>query len=206
MERVGKLYEELPSTKDEEQALRRKTRREQSEEDERKNRELTLAACQRRLTEVQANWKPEAVAAYMQGYAYGIKCQQDEEKMPRSKWFEKVKIFKTIAIYYVEVENLIRGGATLRDIAQCIAERCDKAPGMKQAEYIANHPPKLKGDTVILSDGEPYVLCGDKDSQRIAARQSAGGRFVKLVEKCVAEAGIQLPRKPGRPRINPPSD
>lgn len=44
-----------------------------------KQLDAAVDVCRQRVTEVVAGWKLMEIANYLEGFAYGIKCQQDEE-------------------------------------------------------------------------------------------------------------------------------
>ena len=204
VKRVGKLYDDLPPTKDVEHALRRREHQEQSEQDERKSQESILAMCQRRLAEVQSHWQVGEVAEYMLGYAHGIKCQLEEESQPRSARVEKMQILKALAFYHERVQSLIQKGATGPQIAEDIARYAIRPGGETYSHFFDKFPPKCEGEGVKLPSGD-LVSTYTKEGRQRAKRLSAKGKYLKLFEKVCADIRLPLPPR-GRPRRNSPDN
>ena len=195
--RVATLYEDLPPPEDEVQARRRKLRLQEAEEEDRRNRETTVANWERKLAEVKANGKPEQVADCLKGFDYGIKRQQDHESHPRSDFQVTAQIYKALVKNYVEVELLIYRKATAREIGEFVAARAIRTNELTHAEYFAKFPAEAIGDSVELPSGE-VVSTLTREGRKRAERLCAEGQFLKLVEKICGYVGIPLPGR-GRP-------
>jgi hypothetical protein len=152
--RVAKLYENLPPPEDEVQARRRELRLKEAEEEDRRNRDTALANWQRKLAEVKAKGKPEQVADCRKGFDYGMKCQQGEERRPRSQLFETVQISKVLVKNYVDIECLIKRQATAREIGEFVAGQAIRTDGQTYSQFFEKFPPKGKGGSVQLPSGD----------------------------------------------------
>lgn len=83
----------------------------------------TLEACRNRITEVLADWKLQEAADYLNGFAYGIKCQHREEGWTPSATTQTLQIYKALVRNRRYVQNLVRLGKTAKEIGEYIAQR-----------------------------------------------------------------------------------
>jgi hypothetical protein len=99
-----------------------------------------LDSCRQRVAEVLAGWTLKESADYLEGFAYGIKCQLREESWTPSADTVAMLICKTLLRQQNAVKILIRQGATAREITELIAKHAVKSSGMTYAEYFKKHP------------------------------------------------------------------
>src|ERR1017187_4236389 len=102
--------------------------------------DAALDVCRQRVTEVVAGWKLEEVADYLEGFAYGIKCQQREEGCTPSASSVAMLSCKTLLRQQHAIKTMISRGATAREISELIAKHAVKSSGMTYAEYFNKHP------------------------------------------------------------------
>lgn len=89
----------------------------------------TLEVIRRRIDEVLAGWELPESANYLEGFAYGIACQQREAGCTPSATTETLQTYKALVQNQDNVGNLIRQHKTSKQIGEYIAERAILADG-----------------------------------------------------------------------------
>jgi hypothetical protein len=89
----------------------------------------TLEFIRRRIDEVLAGWELPESANYLEGFAYGITCQQREAGWMPSATTETLQAYKALVQNQDNVKTLIRQHKTSKEIGEYIAERAILADG-----------------------------------------------------------------------------
>jgi hypothetical protein len=158
----------------------------------------TLEACRRRLDEVLAGWKLPEAANYLEGFAYGIKCQHREEGWMPSATTETLQIYEALVQHQHHLEAFILQNKHADEVADFLAGKIVRS-GISLAESFAKHP--NKADSVKLPSGE-VVSTRTAEGRRAAEKKSARGKFRKHVATVLNEIKFLLP-PPGRPTVIP---
>lgn len=98
--------------------------------------EPDLDSCRQRVAEVLAGWTLKEAADYLEGFAYGIKCQLREESWTPSAKTETLQIHKALLREQYAVETMIRRGSTAKEIGEHIAKHARMSGGVSFAEYF----------------------------------------------------------------------
>jgi hypothetical protein len=82
-----------------------------------------LEAIRHRIDEVLAGWKLPEAANYLEGFAYGIKCQHREEGWTPSADTETLQNCKALVRHQEAVQNLVSQKKIAKEIGQFVADR-----------------------------------------------------------------------------------
>jgi hypothetical protein len=158
----------------------------------------TLEVIRRRIDEVLAGWELPEAANYLEGFAYGIACQQREAGWTPSATTETLQIYKALVQHQHQLAPFIHQNKHADEIADFLAEKIVRS-GISLAESFANHP--YKDDRVKLPSGD-VVSTLTAEGRRAAEKKSLRGKFRKHVATVLNEINFPLP-PPGRPAVIP---
>jgi hypothetical protein len=147
-----------------------------------KNDNLLLETCRNRLKDVLSNWDLLEAVDYLNGFAYGIKCQQRESGWSVSAITETLQIYKAILNCQPQMQSLIRQNKSSTEIA----------------EYIADRATLNDGKT---THAQRYLNRKDDSPLSIKRQMDAKSKYLKTFQKICERIDLPLP-PPGRPKAN----
>ena len=150
------------------------------------------------MTGTPDGWALPESANYLEGFAYGIACQQREAAWTPSATTETLQMYKALVQQQHHLEAFILQNKHADEVADFLAGKIVRS-GISLAESFAKHP--NKGDSVKLPSGE-VVSTRTAEGRRAAEKKSAIGKFRKHVATVLNEIKFPLP-PPSRPAVIP---